>query len=55
MNDFRTFDLQNSGHIGEMEFRKIMQSKEGIPDEDIEEMLQGIKMIMKMMANPTQL
>ena len=37
----RTFDPANSGHIGENEFRKIMKSKEGIPDEDIEEMLEG--------------
>ena len=37
----RTFDPHNSGQIGETEFRKIMKSKEGIPDEDIEEMLEG--------------
>jgi len=40
---FQTFDPHNSGHIGELEFRKIMKSKEAIPDEDIEEMLEEYK------------
>jgi len=40
---FLTFDPHNSGQIGETEFRKIMKSKEGIPDEDIEEMLEEYK------------
>jgi len=40
---FQTFDPANSGQIGENEFRKIMKSKEGIPDEDIEEMLDEYK------------
>jgi len=38
---FRSFDPGNTGKIGEVQFRKIMKSKEAIPDEDVEEMLSG--------------
>jgi Ca2+-binding EF-hand superfamily protein len=38
---FRSFDPGNTGKIGELQFRKIMKSKEAIPDEDVEEMLSG--------------
>jgi hypothetical protein len=37
----RSFDPGNTGKIGEVQFRKIMKSKEAIPDEDVEEMLSG--------------
>jgi Ca2+-binding EF-hand superfamily protein len=39
----RSFDPGNTGKIGEVQFRKIMKSKEAIPEEDIEEMLSGIR------------
>ena len=38
---FRSFDPENTGKIGEKQFRKIMKSKEGIPDDDVNEMLNG--------------
>ena len=40
---FRLFDPQNTGQIEEQHFRKILSSKEGITEEDIEEMVGGIK------------
>jgi len=43
MEVFQTFDPSNTGHIGEGEFRKILKSKDGITDEDIEEMLEEYK------------
>ena len=36
---FRLFDPHNTGQIEEDQFRKILSSKQGITDEDIEEML----------------
>ena len=42
---FRSFDPGNTGKIGEVQFRKIMKSKEAIPDEDVEEMLSGGQVI----------
>lgn len=36
---FQTFDPANTGEIEEVQFRKIMRSKEAIPDEEVEEML----------------
>ena len=38
---FRSLDPTNSGEISEERFRKIMKNKEGVPDEDIEEMIEG--------------
>jgi len=43
MEVFRIFDPHNTGTIDEDQFRKIMQSKQGIPDEDIEEMIEEYK------------
>ena len=37
----RTFDPSISGRIGEEEFRRIMASKEGVQEEEVEEMLAG--------------
>ena len=39
---FKLFDPHNTGVIEEDQFRKIMSSKQGISDEDIEEMIEGI-------------
>ena len=41
MEVFRIFDPHNTGTIEEEQFRKIMRSKQGVPDEDIEEMIDG--------------
>ena len=38
---FRIFDPHDTGTIEEEAFRKIMQSKQGVTDEDIEEMIEG--------------
>ena len=38
---FRLFDPHNTGQIEEQHFRKILSSKEGITEEDIEEMVGG--------------
>ena len=38
---FRSFDPEETGKIDELQFRKIMRSKEAIPEEDVEEMLSG--------------
>ena len=38
---FRLFDPHNTGQIEEQHFRKILGSKEGITEEDIEEMVGG--------------
>ena len=38
---FRIFDPHNTGTIDEEQFRKIMKSKQGIPEEDVEEMIDG--------------
>ena len=40
---FRSFDLQNTGHISEKRFIKIMKTKENVSDEDINEMLEEYK------------
>ena len=40
---FRLFDPHNTGQIEEEQFRKILSSKEGITEEDIEEMVGGTK------------
>ena len=37
---FRSFDLQNTGHISEKRFIKIMKTKENVSDEDINDMLE---------------
>ena len=37
----RSLDPTNSGEISEDKFRKIMTNKEGVPDEDVDEMIQG--------------
>jgi len=37
---FLSFDPESTGRIGEAQFRKIMKGKEGIPDEDVDEMLE---------------
>jgi len=37
---FLSFDPESTGRIGETQFRKIMKGKEGIPDEDVDEMLE---------------
>ena len=41
MEVFGIFDPHNTGTIEEEQFRKIMRSKQGVPDEDIEEMIDG--------------
>ena len=38
---FRIFDPHDTGTIEEEAFRKIMQDKQGVTDEDIEEMIEG--------------
>ena len=38
---FRSFDPHQTGKIDEKQFRRIMRSKEAIPEEDVEEMLTG--------------
>ena len=38
---FRIFDPHDTGTIEEEAFRKIMQSKQSVTDEDIEEMIEG--------------
>ena len=38
---FRLFDPHNTGQLEEGQFRKILSSKQGITDEDIEEMIAG--------------
>ena len=43
---FRIFDPHNTGTIDEEQFRKIMKSKQGIPEEDVEEMIDGNKQII---------
>jgi len=43
MEVFRIFDPQNTGTIDEDQFRNIMKSKQGISDEDIEEMIEEYK------------
>ena len=40
---FRSLDPTNSGKMIGEKFRKIMKNKEGIPDEDIDEMIEGDK------------
>ena len=44
---FRSFDPTDSGEISEERFRKIMKNKEGVSDEDINEMIDGRNFIMK--------
>ena len=43
LNYYRTFDPENTGHITEEAFRKIMKTK--VPGEDVEEMLEGNKIL----------
>ena len=40
----RSLDPGHTGEISEEKFRKIMRNKEGVPDEDIEEMIEGGKL-----------
>lgn len=40
---FRSFDPQNTGVISEKRFVQIMQAKESISDEDINDMIQEYK------------
>ncbi len=37
----RSLDPEHTGKIDENHFRKMMKSKEAIPEQDIEDMLQG--------------
>ena len=37
----RSLDPQQTGKIDENHFRKMMKSKEAIPEQDIEDMLEG--------------
>ena len=45
---FRLFDPHNTGQIEEQHFRKILSSKEGITEEDIEEMVGGTTILITM-------
>ena len=41
MDIFRSLDPTNSGEISEEKFMKIMKNKEGVPEEDVDEMIEG--------------
>lgn len=40
---FQTFDPRNSGEMGEDQFRRVMKNKEGVSEEDVEEMIAEYK------------
>ena len=42
----RSLDPENTGFVEEIIFRKMMKSKEGISDNDVNEMLAGEKNII---------
>jgi len=42
---FLSFDPEETGKIDELQFRKIMRSKEAIPEEDVEEMISEYRRI----------
>ena len=52
---FRIFDPHNTGTIDEEQFRKIMKSKQGIPEEDVEEMIDGNKQIINYKSSHFQI
>ena len=43
----RSLDPEATGVIQETQFRKIMKSKQGVSDTDVEEMIQGEEEILK--------
>merc|ERR1711915_291517 len=47
MEVFRSFDPTDSGEISEERFRKIMKNKEGVSDEDINEMIDEYRSMSK--------
>jgi len=40
---FQTFDPRNSGEMSEDQFRRVMKNKEGVAEEDVEEMISEYK------------
>ncbi|XP_023342314.1 uncharacterized protein LOC111712037 [Eurytemora carolleeae] len=51
---FLSFDPHQTGKIDEKQFRRIMRSKEAIPEEDVEEMLTEYKRIQRVEEGETK-
>jgi len=53
---FRSFDPQNTGRISERRFVQIMKSKENVPEEDVNEMIEEYRnlFVTKSAASPAE-